>query len=353
MFLTGAYRFGRSWLDAVATATPVLPATLSGVGGQQLAVSPLKLPLRRWSWPVEAEILGRRMACAVRSAGIHARLLHSHFYGASSAVPTAAAGLDVPFVITEHSSWLSGTNPDPTKRLTKPGRRIAHRVFSAADSVIAVSNYLAENIAALGVEPDKITVIGNPVDTARFRPLRKRVDCEDTRIISIGRLTDEKGIDVLLTALAKVGMSRSWRLELVGNGPARSKLANLAQTLGIQDRVSFQGQLPPTATLTALQSADVYCSPSRIETFGLAAVEAIACGLPTVTTTAGALRELAHAPGVTQTAVDDVHQFAEALRAAMDSQLPHDPKSQWHWVDERFSHRIVGASTASIYRAIT
>lgn len=353
MFLTGASRFGRSWLDAVATATPVIPATLGEVHGQQLAVSPLKLPLRRWSWPAEAEILGRRMACAVRSADIHARLLHSHFYGASSAIPTAAARLNVPFVITEHSSWLSGTNPDPTKRLTKPGRRIAQRVFSAADSVIAVSNYLAENIAALGVEPDKITVIGNPIDTARFRPVRPRVDYGETRIISVGRLTDEKGLDVLLTALSKVGVSRSWRLELVGDGPARSKLANLAQALRIQDRVSFQGQLPPTATLAALQSADVYCSPSRSETFGVAAVEAIACGLPTVTTTAGALRELAHAPGVTQTGVDEVQQLAEALRAAMERELAHDPDSQWHWVDERFSYRIVGARTACIYRAIT
>lgn len=353
MFLTGRSPFGRSWLDAVATATPVVPAMLGeGGDGQQLAVPPLDLPLRRWLWPIEANIQGRRIARTVRSTGVRARLVHSHFYGASSAMPAATARLDVPFVLTEHSSWLSGANPDPAKRLSEPGRRIARRVFSAADHVIAVSDYLAEDIAALGVEADKITVIGNPVDTARFHPAARRVDDGQTTIASIGRLADEKGFDVLLAALARVGASRPWRLELIGTGPARPKLASLAQTLRIQDRVTFRGQLSRDATLRTLQSADLYCSASRIETFGIAVAEAIACGLPTVTTAAGALREFAEAPAVTQTPVDDVQQLAEALRAWIDGELQRAPDAQWRWVDERFSPRVVGARTARLYSAI-
>lgn len=68
--------------------------------------------------------------------------------------------------------------------------------------------------------------------------------------------------------------------------------------------------------------------------FGVAVIEAIACGLSTVTTAAGALRELADAPAVTQTKVDDVQQLAAALRAGMDGQLERDPDAQWRWVDE-------------------
>jgi glycosyltransferase involved in cell wall biosynthesis len=352
MFVARRSRFGQSWLEAVATATRVTSATFDEASQEPLAVRPLKLPLRRWSWPAEAELLGRRVSRSVRGAGVHPKLLHSHSYGWSAAMPTAAARLKVPFVITEHSSWLSGANPDPAKRVTAPGRRMARYVFSVADRVIAVSGHLADTIAALGVDGDKITVIGNPVDTAQFRPCATTGDGTETVIASVNRLSVEKGVDVLLTALSRLDTRRAWRLELVGTGPAACELAALAYTLGIRDRVTFRGHLPREATLGALQSADVYCSPSRTETFGLAAVEALACGLPTITTAAGALRELADAPAMVQTRVDDVDGLAAALREAIDGQIDHDPEAQWRWVDERFSPRVVGAKTARVYGEI-
>lgn len=77
---------------------------------------------------------------------------------------------------------------------------------------------------------------------------------------------------------------------------------------------------------SVLQSGDLYYNPSRTETFGLAVVEAVACGLPTMITAAGALRELADASAVTQTKVDDVQQLAGALPAGMDAQLERDPE---------------------------
>lgn len=141
MFLTGSSSFGWSWLDAVNTATPVVRAILGEASGKHLAVPGLRLPLRRWSWPVEAGVQGRRMARAVHSTDFRARLLHSHAYGGSGPMPVAAARLALSFVIREHSSWLTGTNPGPAKPLSAPGRRIARRVFSAADHVIGVSHY--------------------------------------------------------------------------------------------------------------------------------------------------------------------------------------------------------------------
>lgn len=229
---------------------------------------------------------------------------------------------------------------------------MARHVFFAAAHVIAVSAHLADSIAALGVDGDKVTVIGNPVDTARFRPSPKRDDAKETVVASVSRLSVEKGLDVLLAALSRLDVPRPWRLEVIGSGPAESELAALAQTLGIRDRVVFRGQLSREATLSALQSADLYCSPSRTETFGLAVVEALACGLPTITTAAGALRELADAPAMIQTPIDDVDGLAAALRAAMHGEVDHDPEAQWHWVDERFGPRIVGARTARVYDAI-
>lgn len=353
MFLTRRSPFSQSWLDAVRTATYVVAGTFGEGSEQQLTVPPLKLPLRRWSWPVEATILGHRVSHAASASGLHPRVVHSHSYGASAAMPQAAARLGAPLVVTEHSSWLSSDNPDPHKRLTRPGRRMARHVFSAAGRVIAVSTHLAETLAALGVESDKITVVGNPVDTDRFRPAPKANDAKQTVIATVSRLTVEKGLDVLLTALSRLDTRQPWRLEVIGTGPAASELAALAQALGLREHVAFRGQLSREATRNTLQSAHVYCTPSRTETFGLAAVEALACGLPTITTTAGALRELAQAPGVVQVGVGDVDGLAAALRAVLPGEIDHDPQAQWRWVHERFSPLVVGRQTAAIYRELT
>ena len=102
-------------------------------------------------------------------------------------------------------------------------------------------------------------------------------------VLAIGRLTPQKGLDVLLEAFARLrGRFPEWTLVVLGEGPLRSELEQLRDRLGLADRVRFPGTFPnPRA---ALAQADLFVLPSRWESFPMALCEALASGLPVVTT---------------------------------------------------------------------
>ena len=353
MQLTGQLPFGQAWKDAVARVHPVRGVDAPGHPGSDLAVEPIRLPAGRLTWRVEARLRGQRLARAVRRAGLRPRLLHSHFYSMSAGVPRAADDLGLPLVVTEHSTWLAGDHPDPRKRITGPGRRLARSVYDRAARVVAVSSYLAERIVALGVPADRVVVIGNPVDTEWFRPQPRHEGGDTIDIVSTGRLAVEKGLDTLLRALALLPGTLAPRLHLIGDGPSRVDLERLASDLGVRDVVTFHGRQPAGRVRELLAAADLYCSPSRIETFGVAVVEALASGLPTVTSDRTALRELGDAPGLTQTSSEDPRELADALLAAIEERRSHDPWAAWRWVEARFSPRVIATQVASVYDEVS
>jgi glycosyltransferase involved in cell wall biosynthesis len=116
---------------------------------------------------------------------------------------------------------------------------------------------------------------------------------DDTVLISVGRLAAEKNMSVLLQAAALAAMDHpKLRVVIVGDGPDREKLEDLAAELGIADRVEFPGRLPFDRIPALLKAADLFGFASVTETQGMVTMEALAAGLPVAAVEAAGTRDV-------------------------------------------------------------
>jgi len=170
-------------------------------------------------------------------------------------------------------------------RMFEPFLQAALRKSSA---IIATSpNYLATSPALQNFR-ERCHVIPYGIDTTQFaecspeavRRVRERFG--DRLVISVGRLVYYKGFDVLIRAMASV----RGKLVIVGDGPLRAELGNLAAQLGVTDKVIFAGEINNADVAPYYHAADLFAlaSVARSEAFGIVQIEAMAAGLPVINT---------------------------------------------------------------------
>jgi glycosyltransferase involved in cell wall biosynthesis len=149
-----------------------------------------------------------------------------------------------------------------------------------------------------------LEVVPSTVDLDRFRPgidgidVRRRLDLEGRRVLVFtGRLVPHKGVDLLLRAL--LALPKDVALVVIGRGPRLDSLVLLARRLGLEDRVHFCPNVSDAELPQYLRAADLFVFPSqnRLEGFGLAVAEAMASGVPVLTTDMPGVREVIE-PGV-------------------------------------------------------
>lgn len=176
-------------------------------------------------------------------------------------------------------------------------------IVSNSDAIIAPSQFLAANVARRsGYKPQ---VISNGIDTVLFNPSANGQKDDDIlqdtydlypgtpTILHVGRLSKEKGVEMILQAAAQVMQDLDAQLVIVGDGPAKGPLMRLATDLGIRERTLFTGFIPRNGTLTALyRFADVFALTSEYEAQGIVILEALASGLPVVAIGSSAIPEL-------------------------------------------------------------
>lgn len=170
----------------------------------------------------------------------------------------------------------------------------------AASGLLAVSEGLACEMAALGHPRDAITIHRTGLDRSVFRPLA-RAECRNRLglpqqapvLAAVGALIARKGQTFAIAALPALPGAF---LLLAGTGPDETDLREQAQRLGVADRVRFLGSVPHDELPVVLSAADVLVLPSASEGLANAWVEALACGTPVVTTPIAGARELITEP---------------------------------------------------------
>ncbi len=170
------------------------------------------------------------------------------------------------------------------------------------DAVVAVSRFTeAALISRMNVAPEAIALIPNGVDTAKFRMLAdagdvlERLGLAGRRcVLGVGRLVERKGFDQAIRAMpAILDAVPNVHYLIVGEGPSRSALENLIETLGLQDHVTLLGYVDDLTLVRIYAACELFLMPNRTlangdtEGFGLVFLEANACGLPAVGGRAG------------------------------------------------------------------
>ena len=205
---------------------------------------------------------------------------------------------------------------------------LLRRNLRHADAVASTSEAMARQVRRLVPDIGAVAVTPFGIDTERFSTrLPSQSQARDGIVIgTVKTLAPKYGIDLLLRAFAQVRAAAKPNAELslliVGDGPQRSELEALSRTLGIADHVRFVGAVPHAEVPQWLHRFDVYVAASRLdsESFGVAVLEASACGLPVVVSDVGGLPEVV-ANGKTGLVVvrENVAALAQALARLVES----------------------------------
>src|SRR2546426_6931235 len=199
---------------------------------------------------------------------------------------------------------------------------LARRVLRGAAAVTAVSSYLAGRAAHVaGLDQARILVQPMPLDTRAFTRSSRGGGGGGGGIVTVGRLSAQKRIPLLLEAVAELrATGRGLPLTIVGDGPERSALERRVAELGVAGLVRFRGEVPPARIPDVLGDADVFAFPAIGEGLGLAAAEALMLGVPIVATRdGGGITDIVPSNGAGRLVQPDAREFARALRELADS----------------------------------
>ena len=146
------------------------------------------------------------------------------------------------------------------------------------EAFISVSDKTRRDLTEFGVKAEKITVIPNGIELSRIQSIKPSSKKSD--IVFVGRLIKEKNVDTLIKAVAL--LDESVRCTVIGDGPEKERLEELASSVGVKNRVEFTGFLEYEALISIMKSSKVFVLPSTREGFGVIVLEAFACGLPVI-----------------------------------------------------------------------
>lgn len=242
------------------------------------------------------------------------------FYPDGPAAMHLAASLNIPFTIKARGAdihyWGSQSQCRP-------------QILAAAQKasgLLAVSQALKQDMIALGMDSQKITVHYTGLDREKFKPIdrlvaKQKLKVEGPLFISVGALIERKNQALVIQAMTA---NPSATLMLAGSGDQEKSYRALAQKLGVTDQVRFLGNVPHDALPELVAAADIAILPSKSEGLANAWVEALSCGTPIIISNAGGAKELI-ATGQAGRIVD---QNSEAIVTAIQEILADPPLQQ-------------------------
>lgn len=165
-------------------------------------------------------------------------------------------------------------------------QRMSRKIWANSKEVIANSQGLRE-LALQSYDGKEIKVIPNGIDVDEFKPLRSKKRGKRIRVVSVGRLITRKGYEYLIEALKG---KKNFELSIIGEGDLLEDLKKLASENSV--KVTFLGRIDHESMPQILNKNDIFCLPSLNEGMSNAVLEAMACGLPVITTDTGGSKEL-------------------------------------------------------------
>lgn len=278
-------------------------------------------------------------------------LVHAHtsfLDGAAGLMAARAYGC--PLLITEHTG--------PFDLLTRNAfmRYRTRRSVNAADRVFAVSSSLRQTmLTQLGLPPDRIDVMPNGVDPTVFCPAAddRQPAREIVRVLWVGHFVEVKRVDLLVRAFARALQSRpQLRLSLLGEGPDRGKIVALVSGLGLTAQVEFLPATDHAGVARAMRAHDFVAVSSATETFSLVTLEALACGVPVLSTACGGPQDLITASCLGSVVSNDLEGLTSGL-VEMAGRSGRDDAGKLHvYVRDRYSWDALAGRLIEAYQGL-
>ncbi|MDK2981960.1 MAG: D-inositol-3-phosphate glycosyltransferase [Chloroflexota bacterium] len=250
------------------------------------------------------------------SKGIRYDLIHSHYWLSGLAAHELAESWHTPIIHMFHTLALLKNQIAKTPEELESEIRIEgeREVIRIADKIVAATADEVDHLRNLYDAPeDKIEVIPPGVDTTRFYPIPEDeakefigIPKDERMLLYVGRIEPLKGIDILIRAIARLKQSDVLSncphyLYIIGGEPEAEeglmnremqRLQDLCQELGVNDLVLFLGKRDQDTLQYYYSAAEIVIMPSHYESFGMVALEAMACGTPVIATQVGGLQHL-------------------------------------------------------------
>ena len=288
---------------------------------------------------------------------LRADLYHFHFPNPTGDVAYWLSGARGRIVVTYHSDIVRQSTILP---LYRP---FLWRLLRKADVILATSPQYIESSEYLRPYRDKCRVVPLGVDLRRFAPdpavearaAEWRAEWGGPMVLFVGRLRYYKGLDVLLRAAPMIGA----RIALVGDGPFEKMLRIQHREMDLEDRVTFLGDQSDFELRALYRAARVFVLPStlRSEALGLAMIEAMASGLPCVSTELGTGTSYVNLDGVTGRVVPpgDPVALAAAINALLedDALAARQGAAAERRAHEEFSHAVMARRVLRVYEQVS
>lgn len=364
MVMESRYPFGKDWavaaraggadvVEVEVVPHAVGPRIAAGVAGSDdhFQIERVQIRPDRVFRPLSDWILGRRIARVIEEVRKRRRvdIIHTHFYREMG--PILHMRGRPAHVHTEHSAAFAALDLGSAAhyRLSKAGLKVAIKGAAGAQGVIAVCRYLADQMMRHGV-PGPIQVIPCPIDPEMTGHL-VRPPSSPPRLVTVGRLSPEKRVDLVLGALALArGIEPKLELDIVGGGPLEHELRAHADRLGLGSAVRFHGPLSRERVAEVAAPAAAFVTGTLSEMFGTAVAEALCLGVPAVAPAVGGLAELIDSSNGRLVPEADAPSLAEAVLEVVATTYDRDAIAQaarGHWSFDR-----VGSELAALYSSV-
>jgi glycosyltransferase involved in cell wall biosynthesis len=296
-----AYQLARNIakIDEVNIFTTSINSKDSHEASENMTIHRYGTVLKIASANLSFKILYKPLDCKIDIAHAHYNMPYSDY----SALRYVKKN-KIPFVVTYHADAQdSGGNLIRNWAQMIYNRSLLKQVLNGADVIIATSNSYIEESKFLGDYRDKIKVIPNGINLEEFKINLSKEECRDKLglphdkkiILFFGNIVSYKGPHILLKAFSKVKTQfKDLKLVFAGRGKMQEELTKLAAELGIKNDVLFTGYVDEKLKPFYYKSADIFCLPSitMAEAFGIVNLEAMACGVPVISSKLGGIPDV-------------------------------------------------------------
>lgn len=272
-------------------------------------------------------------------------IVHAHFLKMGKAAMKVCQKKKLPLVLTEHSSFMN------MEHLSKRVCKRASVIYSACNQLITVSQPLADNL--LLTTGCSSIVVHNIANIGVEKKALPQPDSTSCLFVSAGNLLPRKGFDILIRAFSKaLTIRQNIKLKIFGEGSEREKLEKMITEYSLSSSVCLMGKYVKEDLCGLFEDASAFVLSSRVETFGVVYIEAMALGLPVIATKCGGPEDFVNKSNGCLVDVDDVDQLADTMVYMADHWRLFEREEISTYAYDHFSPEIIAKQITEVYQRI-